>query len=269
MFDLRVAVVTAIQDIAETYIGDAVFDNDPHSTQGAIEQMEKCVFDEAAVILGDLRQPQERLSFGFNSVKNELELLVCAKGKDAKANFNNILNNLKLGLDNNKFDQTLCFSTKLSLVGKQEKYLDKDRIYYQIVTLEVGAWEASAQLTGDDQIVNPPSVTITSPAEGHNYNIVGAASVDVTLNINYTIGTFPASYAYFILTPGLLAGAKSAPAMQSELLSGGSASVTWAVTSAKLAISSTGVYNYELYVILIDQGQVCATDMHSITFTVT
>lgn len=260
MFDLRAAVVTQLQLLDETYVGQAIFDNDPHSTAGCIEQMEKCVFEEAAILLGDLRQPQERFSYGFNTVASELELLVCAKSINAKANFNNIINNIKLGLDNNKFNQTLCWSTKVTLSEKQEKYQDKDRVYYQIITLEVGAWEASPQLTNFETNFNPPTITITSPTAGQSFVIDDPISIEIT--VTYTIGTSPISKIYYIVKSS--SGLYSIADVHTTFPAGHD---TFEIDDLDSAIVNGGG-SYTVYVIIVDTGGASAVDTKAITISV-
>lgn len=149
MFDLRAKMLTALGSITST--GYTITELDGKSTLAAIDNMEKLVFDDVGIIMGDWYEDRSRISPTRNRVDNRMELLVCSKGANAKlyrqlfiTALSALLEGYRFPIGEEEIPTVEVITTRMESTEPEQKLPSEKggaRITYQIVTVRVIAYE--------------------------------------------------------------------------------------------------------------------------------
>lgn len=262
MFDLRYSVRVACMAVNQYYVDKSVFDYE--STARSLEQIEKAVFADAAVLIGDWTFETEHYTVGYNKVRNKIELLVCAKSVAAIDALDTIVSDFCTALNRNHFDSVVCLDSQVVQIGERKKAAG-ERVHYVTLTLEVLAFENATILNAlPAGGATPPTVVLTAPSEGAIiliHTTSDPASYDLTVSANFTKGTNHLAFVHFLLT-GVTDG--HATIYDAQALAGDptSGSVIFTIAANELA---DGLYYVKVF--LMDNSGTYDLDTRTITIT--
>ena len=255
MFDLRAALLAEIPTLSINHVDTTV---DYRSTELALSNANQCVFDAAAVLIGDWRSESIPWVYSYNQVRNEIELIVAVKSEAAKAAIDDIQRALRLGLERNNLDQPDHRWTRLKEVTETRK-LEQTGIFYQIATFEVFAVEASAAYTTTPKPFNLPSITIDDPGTP----VIDGAT-DLVFTGTYSQGDYSVS-SVFVAAYRAVTGARAF--FGEAVLVGGAWSVRWETPEKKDVANDAGTYGYWVNARVIDSAGFTDSETTAINIT--
>lgn len=258
MFDLRAALLAEIPTLSVTHVDTTV---DYRSTEQAIQDVQSCVFNAAAVLLGSWRPESIPWTYGHNQVRNLFEVVVAVKSEAAKAAIDDIQRALRVGLERNNLGQADWRWTRM-LETTETRKAGTTGIFYQIVTFEIWAIEASGALASLNPNFTLPSVTVNNPGA-----ITVDGSTDITITAAVAVGVYTLSKCTFILySPSPRQGTYSFYSTDLNIGSG-TASVTWTTPAVETVAATAGTYGYWAKAIVVDEQGLTAE--HEIAINIT
>jgi hypothetical protein len=199
MFDLPSSLKTAIDALTFTPRTVTVF-KDEGSTARALGNLERLVFSDAAVIIGDWEQDSEPRSFGWSTVRNSVELLLCAKGADAIAALKDgsMAKVLCEGLNRTTLNNNHHIRTQIET--SEPIKIFNEKVHYQILTALVVAVEPASTNFTPLPNANAPTVSITAPAASAEIEFTTGVSNDLAATVSVAIGDASLLSLLYVLT---------------------------------------------------------------------
>ena len=167
MYDLRSAIETRINEWitndSPTYVDLCVSFK---STEDALDNLEKVVTQNAAVLIGDWITEPERWTYRHNKVRNYIELIIAARSHNAQNALDEIIRSVTYNcIDKQNYGQE---ETMDSFVEFTEEIKESGTMKYQILTVKVNAVETSPSPEID---IYPAYPIFVLPAEDNSFTV--------------------------------------------------------------------------------------------------
>lgn len=261
MFDLRAGIKTVIEaaDFGERTV--TVFDYE--STERALESLEKAVFTDAAVFIGDWVETPNVFAFGWTRVENGVELIVAGKSADGKAALNAIITVIAQAVNRTKYAQAYCLTSQLTDVSEMQKN-PNEAIWYQYATVDVVALE-QASTTQNPIFVTRPTVEVVA----ENVQLLEGAAVDFKITNTSVAGDAALSKLYVMVGDYEAVGGEGISALQAVITNPtAEQEVIFSLSYTdfpNIAIGSSA--DYKITVIIVDSIGACGVGTATVTIT--